>query len=95
MREIAKTFGTSFITVMGDYICRQFPEHTDTVQALQVKHATFREVCADYEEICAWLAAQEPSQVSDPEEWAHARELKLDLEDEILKFLEDSHESTC
>ena len=78
---------------MCDYLYRKFPQLIDDIQALRAKDATFCEACADYEEICTWLTTQtDRATACDPEEWAHARELRCDLEDEILKLLEESDE---
>ena len=78
---------------MSDYVNRKFPQFTDDIQALRAKDATFREVCADYEDLCAWLAAKnDASRPPDLEEYGDARELKRDLEDEILKLLEEHND---
>ena len=78
---------------MGDYVNLKFPQLIDVIQALKAKDATFREVCADYDDICTWLAARDDRAAApDPEEWAHAREMKRDLEDEILKLLEEHND---
>jgi len=74
---------------VGDYLSQKFPRQIDAIQAFKAKDATFREVCADYQEICTWLAAHDCSAARDPEEWGTARALKRDLEDEILKLLEE------
>ena len=78
---------------MGDYVNRKFPQLIDAIQALKAEDATFREVCADYEVLCVWLAAKnDTSRPPDLEEYGDARELKRDLEDEILKLLEEHND---
>ncbi len=75
---------------MGNHVYQRYPQLIDAIRELEANDATFREVCADYEDINTWLAAQDGrTPVPDPEEWAHARELKRDLEQEILKLLEE------
>ncbi|MDJ0957958.1 MAG: hypothetical protein QNI91_13905 [Arenicellales bacterium] len=78
---------------MSDYVYRKFPLLTEAMQALRAKDATFREVCTDYEEICTWLAARDDGSAdADPKEYVDAQEVKLDLEDEILKLLEEHND---
>ena len=73
---------------MGNHVYQRYPQLFEAIQALEVNDATFRDVCADYDEICNWLAAHgEINAIRDPEEYTNARELKQDLEDEILKLL--------
>ncbi len=79
---------------MGNHVYQRYPQLFDAIQALEANDAMFRDVCADYEEICTWLAAQcEFNAIRDPEEYTNARELKRDLEDEILKLLEEYNAS--
>lgn len=78
---------------MSDHLYRKFPQLIEAVRVLKAKDATFSEVCADYEELRTWLAAQDDSSVvPDPEEWADARKLRRDLEGEILKLLEEQND---
>lgn len=72
---------------MSDLIYRKFADQIDSIQTLLKTDATFEEVCADYEEICTWLASQQESTVLSTEEIEHARELIQELEDEINKML--------
>ena len=72
---------------MSDLIYRKFAGQIDNIQTLLKTDATFEEVCADYEEICTWLASQQESTVLPTEEIEHARELIQELEDEINKML--------
>lgn len=75
---------------MTDHVYRKFSNHVESIQALLQKDATFKEICADYEEICAWLAAHCRSAIEPSEECDRARELIRELEDEIDKALEDA-----
>ena len=87
--ETSGPYGASVNCVMHGHVYQRYPQFVDAVQALQANDATFREVCADYEEICTWLAAHDVRTSSpDLDEWANALELKRDLEDEIMKLLE-------
>ena len=72
---------------MSDLIYRKFAGQIDKIQTVLKTDATFEEVCADYEEICTWLASQQESTVLPTEEIEHARELIQELEDEISKML--------
>ena len=72
---------------MSDLIYRKFADQIDSIQTLLKTDAAFEEVCADYEEICTWLASQQESTVLSTEEIEHARELIQELEDEINKML--------
>lgn len=51
------------------------------------KDATFREICADYEEICTWLVDHRCAEDCPSVECDHARELVRDLENEINTVL--------
>ncbi len=75
---------------MTDHVYRKFPNYIEALQALLQKDATFGEICADYEEICTWLACQYRSEDPPSEECDRARELIRDLEDEIEKVLRDA-----
>ncbi len=72
---------------MTDHIYRNFSNHIEAIQTLLQKDATFEEVCADYEEICTWLASQQESTVLSTEEIENTREVIQELEDEINKML--------
>ena len=73
---------------MTEHIFVKFPDHRESIRALLQKDARFREACADYEEICTWLAARDRSASS--EEHDRARELIRELEDEISKKLKEN-----
>lgn len=75
---------------MSDHISRKFADQIDSIQTLLKTDATFEEVCADYEEICTWLASQQESTVLSTEEIEHARELIQELEDEINQKLKEN-----
>ena len=80
---------TSTIT-MTDHIYRNFADHEESIRALLRTDATFGEVCADYEEICTWLAAQRRTAGPTDEEYDYAREVVRELEDEIFKMIEEN-----
>ena len=70
-----------------NHVYRKFPNYIEAIQALLQKDITFREICADYEEMCNWLDNYCHSQGQPSEECDHAREIIRDLEDEISKLL--------
>lgn len=75
---------------MTEHVYNKFPNHIEVIQVLLQKDGTFREICADYEEMCSWLAFYcrfkgLPSKESD-----RARELIRELEDEITKALREA-----
>ena len=76
-----------------DYVTRKFPQFSHAIRTTKAKNATLRELCTDYEELCAWLAANNDT-TSDSVELEHARDMKRDLEGEILKMLEENIEPT-
>ena len=72
-----------------DHVYRKFPNHIEAIQALLKKATTFKEICADYEEMCTWLDDYCRSQDRPSEECDNAREIIRDLEDEIKHVLRD------
>ena len=75
---------------MADAVYKRFPDHVEDIQALLKTDATFREICADYEEVSVWLADYCRSEGNPSERCDHARELIRDLEGEIIKALKES-----
>ena len=73
----------------AEHVCIKFPNHIDAIQELWQKDATFREICADYAEICTWLDDYCRSQGRPSEEYDNARQLMRDLEVEIIQVLRD------
>ena len=66
----------------------RFADRTEEIKALLKNDATFRNICTDYEVICAWLADHcrlhgRPSKKCD-----HARELVRKLEGDIIRALD-------
>jgi len=39
----------------AEHVFRKFPNHIEAIRILLQEDASFREMCADYEEICTWL----------------------------------------
>ena len=74
---------------MSDHVYRKFPDHIEAIQALLQKDAIFREIYADYEEICTWLASENLAERRPSEEYDHARQLIRELEVEIMHVLKD------
>ena len=75
---------------MAEHVYRKFPNHIKAIQALLQKDATFREIYADYEEMCTWLACQYRSEDRSNKECDIAREVIRELEDDIVKALRDA-----
>ena len=69
---------------------RKFPNHIKALQALLQKDATFREICAEYEEMCTWLDLQYRSEDRSNKECDIAREVIRELEDEITEVLKST-----
>ena len=78
---------------MDDALSKRFPDHFRAIAELRKKDATFREVCADYEETNAWLADYCRTEGFASERCDHARELIRDLEGEIIKALKDDEDA--
>ena len=72
---------------MANAVHKRFPDHFEAIETILKKDATFREICADYEEVSAWLADHCRSEGFPSEKCDHARELIRDLEGEIIKAL--------
>ena len=72
---------------MTEHLYKKFPHHIDYIQALLQYDVTFRELCADYEEMCTWLSCQEHREGRPIEECDRAREVIRYLEDEIKQAL--------
>ena len=75
---------------MTDHVYRKFPNHIEGIKSLLQYDTTFREICADYEEMCTWLACQEHPGGRPAKECDRAREVIGDLEDEIKQVLRDA-----
>ena len=73
--------------MITDHVYKIFPNNVKDIQALLQKDASFREACADYEEICTWLACYSGPGGRPSHECDRAREVMRDLEDEIKKVL--------
>ena len=76
--------------MMTDHIYKKFRNNIDAIRTILQKDPTFREICADYEEICTWLAYHCRSEGPPSEECDRARELMRGLEDDINKVLREA-----
>ena len=74
---------------MTDHVYRKFPNHIEGIKSLLQYDTTFREICANYEEMCTWLACQQHPEGRAAEECVRAREVIRELEDEINTVLRD------
>jgi hypothetical protein len=75
---------------MTDHVFRRFTKHIEVIQILLQENAVFAEICADYEEICTWLACHCRQATQPNEECDHAWEVIRSLEDEIYAFLKNA-----
>ncbi len=75
--------------MIAEHVHRKFPNHIEAIQELWQKDTTFREICADYAEICTWLDDYCRSQGRPSEDYDKARQLMRDLEVEIIQVLKD------
>ena len=74
---------------MTQYILRRFPAWRDDIQRLLQENQDFHEMCADYEELSAWLTAvTQPTAVSKAQ-LEEARALLQALEADILEVLQN------
>ena len=71
-----------------DGVIARFPHHTDTIKAFYEGSPTFREICADHQEIAAWLEKHCRSQEHPSPNCGYAAEVLSDLEVEIIDCLE-------
>ncbi len=74
----------------AEHVSRKFSNHIEAIQALLQKDATFREICADYEEICTWLDSHDRLEGLPSKDCDLTRELVRELEDEIIQVLRDA-----
>jgi hypothetical protein len=72
---------------MTDHVYQQFPDHIEAIQSILKTDEAFGGICADYEEICTWLTAQQRRAGESCEECERALELRLELEQEIISAL--------
>ena len=74
-----------------DIILGRFPNREEKIQALYKSSPTFREICADYQEMVNWLEDNPPLDEKSSDMRHHASELLKELEDEIMDCLEGRH----
>ena len=75
---------------MTAHVFRKFPSYISAIQNLLKHSNAFREMCDDYEEICTWMDSLDCSEDPQAIDYDHARELKLELEEEINETLRDA-----
>ena len=66
----------------------KFPDHTETIKAFYANSPTFREICADYEELIIWIENNCQSEKQPSANCDYAREVLQDLEAEITDCLQ-------
>ena len=72
-------------------ILSKFSNRKDAIMVLYEKSPTFREICADYEEMNRWLEENCLSEKKSFEMYHHASELLKELEEELLDCLEGNY----
>lgn len=85
------TINTAQSTYSLDHVISRFPNHMETIQELYGKNPTFREICADYREMAAWLEDNRQPEKGSSSMHHHAVELLQELECELRDCLEGRH----
>lgn len=67
-----------------DHVISSFPSHMETIQELYGKNSTFREICADYREMAAWLEDNRLPENESSSMHLHAQDLLQELENELV-----------
>ncbi len=77
--------------MLNQHVLNRFPDLAEAIRSLMKKDLGFRETCADYEEICTWLASHARPDGCPPEDRERNLELKRNLEREIEEALLRKH----
>ena len=85
------TINTAQSTYSLDHVISRFPNHMETIQELYGKNPTFREICADYREMAAWLEDNRLAENESSSMHHHALELLQELEKELVDCLNGRH----
>ena len=75
---------------MYDHVKKELPEFASVIASRAESDSAFRDLLAEFEDICTWLSAQNKTGSTDPEELEAARDLKHALECEIKNVLATS-----
>ena len=73
---------------MNYHVQKKFPEYSSHIRELLQSNEIFAEMCADYEEVCTWLAGRTSKEELTAEEYSVAQDLIRELEDEIAAVVE-------
>lgn len=73
---------------MNYHVQKKFPEHSSLIRELLQSNELFTEICADYEEVCTWLAGRTSKEELTAEEYSVAQDLIRELESEIAAVVE-------
>lgn len=73
---------------MNYHVQKKFPEQSSLIRELLQRNEMFAEICADYEEVCTWLAGRTSKAELTAEEYSVAQDLIRELEDEIIAAVE-------
>ena len=71
-----------------DCILNRFPDRQETIKTFYEISATFREICADYEEMYAWVVNNSQPEKESSNMHHHASELLKELEYELMDCLD-------
>ena len=71
-----------------NHVLNRFPDHIQMLKMLYEHSPTFREICADYAEICIWIEQNCQSQRQPNKNCNYAQEVTTDLETEVMDCLE-------
>jgi len=69
-------------------VLKKFSDRTETIKAFYENSTTFREICADYAEMTAWLENYCQTEKRSSANCDYALELLKDLEAEIIDCLD-------
>ena len=70
----------------------RFPQHKESIKEMYAGSVTFREICADYEEIANWLEKHCPPEEHPSANCDYAAEVLRELETEIIGCLEKENQ---
>ena len=74
---------------LTDHLTRIFPNYINEIMEIIVDNDDFAELCADFEEMCTWMAIRCREIDQPSKECEQALQTLKELEEEILTFLVD------
>ena len=79
---------TNELMTYPDCILKRFPDQKEMIKSLYENSPIFREICADYEEMCTWIENNSQPEKESSNMHHHASELMRELENELMDCLE-------